>query len=67
MVVYTTNSFNKDISKIRDKKLADKMEQVIKKMEIVHTVSELPGIKKLSGHLSVAILTVNNLAVAPFY
>lgn len=50
MVVYTTNSFNKDISKIRDKKITSKIEQAIRKMESVDAVSELPGIKKLSGH-----------------
>ena len=50
MVVYTTNSFNKDISKIKDKKIASKIEQTIGKMETVNAVSELPEIKKLSGH-----------------
>ena len=50
MVVYTTNSFNKDISKNKDKKIASKIEQTIGKMETVNAVSELPEIKKLSGH-----------------
>jgi len=50
MVVFTTNSFNKDISKIKDKKVSAKIEQIIRKMETVNTVSEIAGIKKLAGH-----------------
>jgi mRNA interferase RelE/StbE len=50
MLVLTTNSFNKDISKIKDKKVTTKIEQAIRKMETVNAVSELAGVKKLSGH-----------------
>jgi len=50
MVVYTTAPFNKDLSKIKDKKLVVKIEQLIRKMETIKTVAELAGIKKLSGH-----------------
>jgi len=49
MLVFTTKSFNKDISKIRDKKLAIRVEQAIKAMEAVKSVSEISGIKKMAG------------------
>ena len=50
MLVFTTTSFNKDISKIKDKKVTTKIEHLIGKMESAKAVSELPGIKKLAGH-----------------
>lgn len=66
MIVFTTNAFNKDISKIRDKKMALKIEQVIKKVEIVDSVSEIPGIKKLSGHNNAYRIRIGNYRLGFF-
>lgn len=49
MFVVSTPSFNKDISKIKDKAVAKRVEQTIIKMQSVGTISELPGVKKMAG------------------
>ena len=50
MLVFTTTSFNKDISKIRDKKIALRIEQAIKNLEQASSVTEITSVKKLAGH-----------------
>lgn len=49
MLVVSTPSFNKDISKLKDGALATRIEHLIQKMQAVNNISELSGIKKLSG------------------
>ncbi|HKR07255.1 MAG TPA: hypothetical protein VJY62_21655 [Bacteroidia bacterium] len=49
MNVVAVSSFNKDLSRIKHKSLATKVEKVIKKIENCTTISLVPGIKKLSG------------------
>lgn len=49
MLVLSTPSFNKDISKIKDGKLAGRIAQVIGKMREYNNISEISGVKKLSG------------------
>jgi len=66
MVVYTTNSFNKDISKIKDKKITAKIEQVMRKMETVSAVSEIAGIKKLAGHHNAYRVRIGNYRLGFF-
>jgi len=66
MVVYTTNSFNKDISKIKNKKITAKIEQVMRKMETVSAVSEIAGIKKLAGHHNAYRVRIGNYRLGFF-
>ena len=49
MLVLSTPSFNKDISKIKDGKLKARIEGVIKNMQSVNDISDISGVKKLSG------------------
>ena len=49
MLVVATKSFNKDISKIKDKKLLLKIDDIIQKMESSKSLSEIHNLKKLSG------------------
>jgi mRNA interferase RelE/StbE len=49
MLVHSTPSFNKDISKIKDRKLANRIEQILRHMETVKSVADIPGIKRLAG------------------
>jgi len=52
MLVVSTTSFNKDISKIKDKLTATRVEQVIKKMQLADDISAIPGLKKMSGAIN---------------
>ena len=49
MNVVSTSSFNKDISKIKNRRIALGIEKSIRKMETAKLVSDIPGVKKLSG------------------
>ncbi len=49
MLVLSTPSFDKDISKIKDVRIAKRIEQVIGKIQSVKNISDINGIKKLSG------------------
>lgn len=49
MLVLSTPSFNKDISRIKDSKLAARITQVIQRMQLAGNISDLGGVKKLSG------------------
>lgn len=49
MVVVSTPSFNKDISKIKEPKVTARIEQVIRKMQDAANIAEISGVKKLSG------------------
>lgn len=49
MLVLSTPSFNKDIGKLNDYKVARRIEQIITKMKTVDNISEIGGVKKLAG------------------
>jgi mRNA interferase RelE/StbE len=49
MLVLSTPSFNKDVSKIKDGKLAARVERIIGKMQSAGNISEIGGVEKLSG------------------
>lgn len=49
MVVVVTNYFNKDISKLRDKKLISNLKSVLQKIETAKTFSEITNLKKMEG------------------
>lgn len=49
MIVVATKSFSKDISKIRDKKLAHKIDEAIQKLEQANSLSEIQQLKKMAG------------------
>ncbi|MEO5642458.1 MAG: plasmid stabilization protein [Bacteroidia bacterium] len=49
MIVIAAKSFNKDISKIRDKKVAVKIEEIIIQLEKAKSIAELPNVKKMEG------------------
>ena len=49
MLVVSTPSFNKDISKIKDKILASRVEQIILKIQLAVNISEFGSLKAMSG------------------
>jgi len=49
MRVVSTDSFNRDIARIREKELALKVESAIRKIELAEALNKISGLKKLSG------------------
>jgi mRNA interferase RelE/StbE len=45
-----TNKFLKQVSKLKDKKLAKEIEKVIESTEVATSLSEIKNLKKLKGH-----------------
>ena len=45
-----TNKFLKQVSKLKDKKLAKEIEKVIESTEAATSISEIKNLKKLKGH-----------------
>ena len=49
MLVFSTSSFNRDISKLKDGRITLQLHRIIQKMQEVDNISELGGVKKLAG------------------
>lgn len=52
MIVEFDKSFEKSLEKLKDKSLYPKIEKVISLLETSSLLSEIPSIKKLTGHKS---------------
>jgi mRNA interferase RelE/StbE len=52
MIVKTDRSFDKDINKITDSVLCNKVADVIEKMQLIENINNLVGIKKLVGYIN---------------
>ena len=49
MLIEVTSNFNKDISKLQDKKLLLAIKTALQHIEHAHTLSEIPHLKKIEG------------------
>jgi len=49
MTVEVTSDFNKDISKLHDKKLLLAVKTALQKIESAQSIADLPNLKKLQG------------------
>ena len=49
MVTKVTAHFNKDISKLRDRKLILSVRKALQKLEAVRSLSEIPNLKRMEG------------------
>ena len=49
MLVVVKKSFNKDIEKLNDKKLAAKLKEVISSLQKIQTITAFPNTKKIKG------------------
>ncbi len=52
MVVVVTSNFNKDISKLRDKKLIVSVKSVLQNIESAKTFAHIPNLKKMEGTIN---------------
>jgi mRNA interferase RelE/StbE len=50
MIVEFDKSFGKSIEKLKDQTVLAKIEKLILKMETATSITEITGVKKLSGH-----------------
>ncbi len=50
MKLVFTNKFLKQVSRLKDKKLAQEIEVIIEATEIANSLSEIKNLKKLKGH-----------------
>jgi mRNA interferase RelE/StbE len=49
MFVVATKSFNKDILRIKDKKILKKIDETIQKIEAAKSFTEIQNLKKMAG------------------
>lgn len=66
MIVQVTEQFNKDISKLRDKKLILSVKKNLQKIESVNNLSEISQIKKLEGNGSYFRLRIRDYRMGIF-
>lgn len=50
MKLRVDKSFNRDVDKIGDKKVLQRLQAVISEMEGANKISDIPNIKKMEGH-----------------
>jgi mRNA interferase RelE/StbE len=67
MEVLFTNAFKKSIEKIRDKKLAEKVEAVILKVKQAGQLDEIENLKKLSGFKKYYRIRIGDFRIGIIY
>jgi mRNA interferase RelE/StbE len=63
MKIEVQKSFEKDISKVRNKELAIKVLATISMLEKVENASDIPNLKKLAGHDDYYRIRVSNYRI----
>ena len=64
MIVLVQKSFERDISKVTDKKLAAQLKAIIVELEISKTPSSIRNMKKMSGKGNYYRIRLGNFRVA---
>jgi mRNA interferase RelE/StbE len=67
MHVVATPSFNKDLGKLKDKKIAVKIEAVILKLQESSSLNQITGLKKLSGALNAYRIRIGDYRLCFYY
>ena len=67
MEVLFAKQFQKDIHKIRDKKLAAKVEEIIIKIKSSHNLSEIENVKKLVGFRTAYRIRIGDYRIGFLY
>lgn len=50
MILLFERSFLKDLEKLNDPEIKEKVSEIIEKLEQLPTIGEIPNLKKLKGH-----------------
>ena len=67
MKVIYLKSLEKDLKKIKDKKLLKSLANIFRNLEKVDTLFEVSGVKKLSGHPEAYRIRVGDYRLGIFY
>ena len=67
MEVFFTKSFYREIGKVRDKKLAAKIEEVIIKVKNAKQFSEIENLKKLTGFKNAYRIRIGDYRIGILY
>ena len=67
MKVAFRQSFVRDLKKIKDRSILDRVKQVIERIEVVDTFQEVPNIKKLSGGNNFFRIRVGEYRIGIFF
>jgi mRNA interferase RelE/StbE len=60
MKIFIDKSFVKDVDKVRDRKVLNKLSSLIKELENSKTLTELPHVKKIKGYDSFYRIRLGN-------
>ena len=66
MQVIVKKSFNKDIEKLKDKKLAAKLKEVIGSLQNIQTITALPNTKKIKGSINAYRIRIGDFRLGFF-
>ena len=66
MQVIVKESFNKDIEKLKDKKLAAKLKEVIGSLQNIQTITALPNTKKIKGSINAYRIRIGDFRLGFF-
>ena len=66
MRIEVSSNFNKDISKLRDKKLILAVKVALQQIEQAHSLAEVPNVKKLQGKSNYFRLRINDYRIGIF-
>ena len=67
MKVVYLKGFEKDLSKINNKKIAIALKVLLENIENANTLTEIPNIKKLKGHKNAYRIRLGNFRIGLFY
>ncbi|OFX33580.1 MAG: hypothetical protein A2X08_17145 [Bacteroidetes bacterium GWA2_32_17] len=67
MIVKTKKSFNKDIDKISDSKLAQRIKETIEFIEKANTINQVHNLKKMKGDINAYRIRIGNYRLCFFF
>ena len=67
MKIIYTNAITKDVRKIKDQKIIDRVAKTISQIENVSSLDELSSLKKLSGHSAAYRTRIGSYRLGFFY
>jgi len=67
LIVKTKKSFNKDIDKISDSKLAQRIKETIEFIEKANTINQVHNLKKMKGDINAYRIRIGNYRLGFFF
>lgn len=67
MIVKVTPHFNKDLSKLSDKKLIQSIKTILQKLEMANSLTEIPALKKMEGATKHFRIRIGNFRMGIYF